>query len=427
MWEEIYLSNKTKSSPIILEEPEETIETKPKETGMSPDQVLELKSRLKEEISGISTGFQAVGFIDTSLTGRLDYKNNADSVLSNPEQEELYTSICEELISFYKDSFLDDSEILDYLGNYLLRKDCFSEYLELCETFDSHAVLPIEHEMFLSIIGRYENKIKEEFLKAIEQDVLKILYKFKNFSINRAEKDFLYDKVISGEYANLLGLVFQLFRNEFEGPRNIYPLYAKIQTQFSHLSEEEKGVFLASFKKSGQYLNIYFLLKQLESKEGVRAWLEKEKEKNGKIERHSLPEVNLSQPTQLKNRVKLLKKDNSLYFLQPFEILLLLNSTESFLIRESLLESYRKQPFSYIINRSIAVVYFFDNDFYKFLHHASLSGRFKFQAEMLYIKALVLLELGKQEEGKVILSALQTRFPRSQFLKSALDEYKLEE
>ena len=427
MWEEIFLSNRSsKKEVVILPEPPPI----PKKKEISLDEVLLFRSKIVEQLKDrVLFTFEPAYFLSVKTNHSVEFFSRVSLQISenyiplNPVLYDVFSSLCEKILQFYQYNFLDDPELLDILTNYLLFAGRLEEYKRLASDFLAKEKLPLKHYTFLVCLGSFENTLHSEIVE--ENGLIFTIYRFLYSQVLNSEKAFFYDSLLSGRFDNLLSVGFVLFQEETEGIRNIFPILSRLLQQ-DQLSLQEKDTVLSYYQSTEKYMETFFLLKKEKSQAEIKEWLEGVKNINGK-NLSILPEdiVNLNRPELLRSKFKRLKSEKKLYTLQPFEILLLLNSTESFIIRDNIDIAYSKFPYSYIINRSKAVVHFFDNEFYAFFRHSGLSGRFQFMAEMIYIKALSLIEVDRKTEGNVILYALQKKFPKSNFLKNALEEFKV--
>jgi len=181
---------------------------------------------------------------------------------------------------------------------------------------------------------------------------------------------------------------------------------------------------VASYQHTYNYLKIYFYMKKSHSKLEIETWIKAMSVMNGKDrvildlleeELKNVPEKN-----KLIQKYSLLKEHNASYLLSPFEILLLCNSTISLELGNEIAAYYEKYPQSYVANRSMAVIYFHDEDYKKFLIQIAKSGNLRFQMEVLYLKAISYRELNLEKESSKIFQALYKRFPESEILASEI-------
>ncbi|MEM7180076.1 MAG: tetratricopeptide repeat protein [Spirochaetota bacterium] len=428
MWEELTLRNKEEK----FVSPSDTLALKRKDK-INRDDLLVLKNKIRSQFDSlIQLSFQPVDFLDCSLTGmvqlRLSLPDEINSLYSpqNPIYDDILSNLCGKVLKFYEEDFVDDSDLLDILSSYFLTRNRFEDYKNIALRYLHNRSLPLKHELFLALLGIH--KVSSPFAFSLpdkSNNPLIILFKYKFAEVSFLEKNYLYDLVMTGRYENLLPLALDLVPSQI-GVRNAFPIYNRIIANFRQYSVEEKKAFIETYKSTNKYFSIYFLLKTVYPRESVKKWLEEEKEKNGKSNSWETVPVALKKSGAIRSKLKELKQKEKVFLLQPFELLLLLNSTEAFVIRDSLQAAQERFPYSYAVNRSVAILAFFDNEYFQFLHYINRSGRFQYQAEALYVKAVCLFELGKKEEGMVIFQALQKRFPQSEFLNQAIEDYSFE-
>jgi hypothetical protein len=427
MWEEIFLSNRSSKKEAVASSEPPSI---PKKKEISLEEVLLFRAKIVEQLKDrVILTFEPAHFLSVKMNHSVEFFPKVLSLVSesyiplSPVLYDTFSSLCEKILQFYQYDFHDDPTLLDILTNYLLFAGRLEEYKRLTTDFLAKDKLPIKHYTFLVCLGSIENTLHSQIVE--EAGLIFTVYRFLYSQVLNSEKAIFYDALLSGRFDNLLSVGFVLFQEETGGIRNVFPILSRILKQ-NQLSLQEKDTVLSFYKSTERYMETFFLLKKEKSRSDIKEWLESVKGINGK-KLPNLPEdiVNLNRPELLRAKFKRLKAEKKLYTLQPFEILLLLNSTEAFIIRDNIDIAYSRYPYSYIINRSKAVVHFFDNEFYSFFKHATLSGRFQFMAEMIYIKALSLIEVDRKTEGNVILYALQKKFPKSDFLKNALEEFKV--
>lgn len=337
-------------------------------------------------------------------------------------------SLIERILDFYSGSVFDDFKLLDYLSAFLLCHGRIDDYLNLTVGFIQKNLLPSQHKMLLAVL-EYNKFLGEEIhptkIQQKKPDFLFLLYKYKIGRLEEGEKRYIYDYSIYKREAEYLKLAWMLFKNNFSGMRNAQILAHRLMTDFEYYNEEEKKEFIQSYKKTHKYQKIYFLMKQKCDKEEIVDWLEKMKLYNGK--KIDAPDGNSKhlERGELTQRYNYYKKNNNLHKLSPFDLLLLLNSTESVRVKKELFTIFDEMPYSYVVNRAIAIIYFYEKNYNKFYFYLSKAGRLQYHPECIYIRALVCLELGIKEEGSAILYALQEKFPSSLLLKDALYHYKL--
>lgn len=417
-WDEIYISsnNDTTLAPI------QSIDTGfEKKSLREKTDVLELKSYWKEKSTLIK--FEAEKYLKTNLLGEIFFEPDIDlksSYFQNNIHENETELRIKKIQDFYDKNFIDDVEILDIISVYLLEEKKIADLVSICNKFLNKNSLPLKFQFFLILAGVYKNNLQNIILSGDEKLIINILYKYKYLELNQNEKNLLYDIVISEKYPNLLGVIFYLFKNEFKGIRNIFPILQLISNDYHKLSKEEKRAFVQVYQNTNQYLKTYFLMKNHFSKIEVDTWIKKINIMNGKDKKFNQTiEEKLSgvaEKDKLIKKYQILKEAHNLAVLSPFEIILLLSSNKSLELIEGLNKFYETYPYSYSGNRAIAVLHFHHEDYKKFLLQISKAGNFKFQMEVLYLKAIAYREIGMNDESKKIFQALKNKFPDSEVL-----------
>ncbi|MCB1178044.1 MAG: hypothetical protein KDK36_10735 [Leptospiraceae bacterium] len=389
------------------------------------------KNIIIENISDDFTqkGFLTEDFLSTDLSGNIRLKTGhfTDSLYPNysktPESENKILEAVDTILGIYQKNFVNDPQILEYVIPILLRQSRLTDVITLVNSFKKRNMLPLRIHIFFILVGVYENKLENLFLTGDETILVNILYKYKFHSISKLEKNRLYDMVLSRENPDLIGIVFHLFSDTFKGIRNIFPIYKSILKNFDRLEKSEKKIFLESYKETGNYLETYFLLKKVYKKKDLEQWLKQMKTINGKFvpgSENTFPGFEDQEDILVKYRN--LKKDALTHTLSPFEILVLLNTNISLQLKNEIFDSYRKLPYSYITNRAIAVVYYYETDYRKFLLHLERAGSLRNHSECIYLKAVACMEIGFKKEAKQLLLALKTAFPNARAIKESLEK-----
>ncbi|MCE9500225.1 MAG: hypothetical protein K8R21_06980, partial [Leptospira sp.] len=390
--------------------------------------------RIKEKIlknydSFLEFSFLPINFITTDLKGGISVRTEIPveawikkNDIGSERELELVHFLYEELYKSIKaSSNRIDRESLEMLCVYLLSQNRLEDFISLVEIYDRKGNLPPVISVFMGITGIAPENLETDFI-AEGNDPVFTIYKWLRSKNPELENE-LYDFVVSRKYQQLLGLVFSIYSERITGLRTVYPLYQMIIKQFSQLPEEEKKFFISKFQETHHHLIIYFLMKQVYTREQIHQHFREEMNLNGKssMEKGSsiIPELHLDQ------KYKNLREQGLTHTLGPFEILVLLNSNESYNVREDILAAFNKFPHSYIVNRSMATLNFFDRDFDSFLNFESRCGRLRFHPEMIYFRGVVCCESGFREEGKALLTSLSQKFPDSEMLKKATEEYRL--
>ncbi len=395
-------------------------------------ELLELKESLKRNLAdSYDLEFIPEKFIDTNLLGEIffkriediDFRSNYLTQATSQKEKELVSQF-EKIISYYEKEFIEDTDFLELLSTYLIQMNRLADLVAIANKYLTKGLLPLKFQIFFILTGIYENNLRNLVLAGDEKIVINILYKFKFLDVDRSEKNYLYDLVVSGAYPELLGLVFKIFKDEFKGIRNVSPIFKLITEKFESLPKEEKRLFVSAYQHTFHYFKIYFYMKKSHSSLEIETWVKAMKVMNGKDKGilDSLEEQlkDVPEKNKLTQKYALLKEHNANYLLSPFEILLLCNSTVSLELKNEISAYYEKYPHSYVANRSMAVIYFHDEDYKKFLIQIAKSGNLRFQMEVLYIKAICYRELNLEKESSKIFQALYKRFPESEILASEM-------
>lgn len=436
IWEEIDLTDSLGDTPGAGFVITESLNDSPEKKSLKfRAEILDLKVNLKANYSDkYDFSFNPENFISTNLFGQIEFQKienvklpGFEFLFSETEEAKSFRYSLDKIVDFLKKDYIDEPELLDMISAYLIKIDSLDELVSIAGKFLAKNALPLRYQIFFILIGIYENNLKNIILSGEEKIILNILYKYIYLEITKNEKNLLYDYTITRENNNLLGLVFHLFRFEFKGLRNIHPIFKIIISRFDLLTEEEAVEFLNIYSKTYSYLQIYNLMKKVYKKPQIHAWLVEMKKLNGKEEGiYNQIHNDLGSPDHpnyLTEKYSLLKEMKFTYLLSPFELLLLFNSTILLELKEGLYSFYETNPYSYAANRCIAVVYFFEGDYKKFLQYLSRSGSLKLQIESLYLKAIAYKELGMLEESKKILTALYKKFPESEVLEKAIKDF----
>lgn len=345
-------------------------------------------------------------------------------MLASSDKERQLVSDLEKIISYYEKEFIEDIDFLELVSTYLIQVNRLADLVAIANKYLTRGLLPLKFQIFFILTEIYPNNLRNLVLAGDEKIVINILYKFKFLEIDKSEKNYLYDLVVSGTNPDLLGLVFQVFKNEFKGIRNVSPIFKLISEKYTELSQEEKRLFVSSYQQTYNYFKIYFFMKKSHSKLEIETWIKAMNVMNGKDKGilYSVEEQlkDVPEKNKLTQKYSLFKEYSANYLLSPFEILLLCNSTISLELKNEIAAYYEKYPLSYVANRSMAVIYFHEEDYKKFLIQIAKSGNFRFQMEVLYLKAISYRELNLEKESSKIFQALYKRFPESEILASEM-------
>ncbi|MBP7282504.1 MAG: hypothetical protein KBA66_13065 [Leptospiraceae bacterium] len=438
IWEEISFSepsldaiNVSGEDSVFVSPPAE-IESPEKRSLKLKAELLEIKNSLKQSLrDSYDLEFIPEKYIGTNLLGEIFFKKIEEitfksNYLIQPasENDKANISKFEKIIGHFEKEFIEDIDFLELVSTYLIQRNRLADLVSIANKFLSKGILPLKFHIFFILTGIYKNDLRNIVITGDEKIVINLLYKFKFLDIDKSEKNFLYDAVISGANPDLTGIVFQLFKNELKGIRNIFPIFKLISDKFEALPKEEKRIFVNSYQQTFNYFQLYFYMKESHSHLEIETWIKAMNVMNGKdstilefIEDQlkDVPEKN-----KLIQKYTLLKEKEASYLLSPFEILLLCNSTVALELKTDISNYYEKYPMSYVANRSMSVIYFQEADYKKFLIQIAKSGNFKYQMEVLYLKAISYRELNLEKESSKIFQALHNRFPESEILASEM-------
>ncbi|MBK9501707.1 MAG: hypothetical protein IPO06_20475 [Leptospiraceae bacterium] len=438
IWEEISFSEpsiealRESSGFKAVSVPPVEVESPEKKSLKLKAELVELKESLKANLAdSYDLKFIPEKYIETNLLGEISFKRIEDIdfksnylTRASSEKEKQLVSDLEKIISYYEKEFIEDIDFLELISTYLIQVNRLADLVAIANKYLTRGLLPLKFQIFFILTEIYPNNLRNLVLAGDEKIVINILYKFKFLEIDKSEKNYLYDLVVSGTNTDLLGLVFQIFKSEFKGIRNVSPIFKLISEKYAELSPEEKRLFVSSYQQTYNYFKTYFFMKKSHSKLEIETWIKAMNVMNGKDKGilYSVEEQlkDVPEKNKLTQKYSLLKEYSANYLLSPFEILLLCNSTISLELKNEISAYYEKYPLSYVANRSMAVIYFHDEDYKKFLIQIAKSGNFRFQMEVLYLKAISYRELNLEKESSKIFQALYKRFPESEILASEM-------
>ncbi|MBK6608701.1 MAG: hypothetical protein IPG24_25275 [Leptospiraceae bacterium] len=438
IWEEISFSEpsiealRESSGFKAVSVPPVEVESPEKKSLKLKAELVELKESLKANLAdSYDLKFIPEKYIETNLLGEISFKRIEDIdfksnylTRASSEKEKQLVSDLEKIISYYEKEFIEDIDFLELISTYLIQVNRLADLVAIANKYLTRGLLPLKFQIFFILTEIYPNNLRNLVLAGDEKIVINILYKFKFLEIDKSEKNYLYDLVVSGTNTDLLGLVFQIFKSEFKGIRNVSPIFKLISEKYAELSPEEKRLFVSSYQQTYNYFKTYFFMKKSHSKLEIETWIKAMNVMNGKDKGilYSVEEQlkDVPEKNKLTQKYSLFKEYSANYLLSPFEILLLCNSTISLELKNEISAYYEKYPLSYVANRSMAVIYFHDEDYKKFLIQIAKSGNFRFQMEVLYLKAISYRELNLDKESSKIFQALYKRFPESEILASEM-------
>ncbi|MDV6234676.1 hypothetical protein CH379_003410 [Leptospira ellisii] len=392
-------------------------------------EILRLKSKILEYFSGALNRVHSPFFnARVDLFGEFRFQTDATSPFEedglSEREKNLLQIFFEELFDRALEDHQSDPEIFQVLESYLLHEQKLEEYLSLTGVFDQDLPFIVEAKQFLALFGKieYSDSLKKEGGSRFHK--YGALWKLGKLELE--DRETIYDLVVTGEEPGLLGLAWVLYKHETSGLRTVFPIERRILSALDTLVSEERESFFKAYSSRHGYLENYFVLKQIRPREYRKAWLEGEKKKNGRsVLLGSLQENILAgQDESLDKRYVLLKQNRLVYTLSPFELLILLNSTESANVEKEIGGHHEKLPDSYLTKRARLALRFFKKEYDEFLNSIGECGRFRFSPEMIYLQGLAMIEIGRTEEGIGLLESLFMRFPESEYLRLVLERYK---
>ncbi|EMJ64093.1 MULTISPECIES: hypothetical protein [Leptospira] len=421
LWPEITLSSYSEQFLIKKKKPKGPISRN--------SEIIRLKSKILEYFSGALNKIHSPFYnLRIDLLGEFRFQSD----VSSPFEEEGLSEREKNLLKIFFEELLDktleehqaDPEVFQILESFLLHEQKLDEYQELIGVYDEDLPFIVEAKQCLALMGKieYSTSLKDKGTSRFQK--YGALWKFGGLRLE--DREMIYDLVVTGEEPGLLGLAWLLFKHETAGFRTVFPIERRILTLIETFRSEEKESFFKAYSSRHGYLENYFVLKRIYPLEYRKAWLEGEKRKNGRsVLLGSLQDKILEgQDESLEKRYAILKQNRLVYTLSPFELLILLNSTESSNVQKEIGGVEKSLPDSYLTKRAKAVLYFFKKDFEEFLKSLEHCGRFRFSPEMLYLQGSALVEIGRTSEGIGLLESLLMKFPDADYLRLVLERYK---
>ncbi|WP_246050422.1 hypothetical protein [Leptospira langatensis] len=411
---------------ITLRHPDWEKKKTPSKSGSS--EILRIKTKILDHYSGsILTHLKPNECFRSDLFGKFRFHSpridwiREDGITER--EEKLLRLFFQELLDELKGDLVWDPELFFLCSAFLLCEERIQEYHELLGSFGSdlqEAKLGRRLLYFLDLIPG--EQLSTEDLSAKER----LSYHHKKDGLSPEEQNELYDLVISSQEPDLLGLAFYYFKEKKEGIRNVRVLDAMISRRIEEFEPTEIRSFLEHFDPTHSILERFFLLKKCVSRDRLSSWVAEEKKKNGREELSETLRDSIQEGTDesLFDRFNVLKSQGMSYTLRPFELLVLWNSTLAGELDAEMLSLRAKASSSYLVERAIAVQEFKDKKFAAFQERLSLTGRFQYTPELVYLKAISFLETGRVEEGVQLMESLVYKFPQSDFLRLVLDRYK---
>lgn len=391
---------------------------------LETEAVTRFKENLKNHCEEIlHLHFNPLKYLYADLFGQFHLATKIDIFQNETEitdrEKMILAQLLEELVLHCKYGSCNQDTI-ELITPYLLKEKREAELLTLVEK--NLQQINVDYKIFLDLAGIKRDSSQVNTIAPNTEIILEICYLFKYAKINIDQENILFDTVVSRENPTIFGLPYLIFKKREDHARAIQTLFTLGQEKefFLKFSQKEKERFVNDYKHEREYLNLYFLLKHVYPREIIKKWAEKEKLKSGKIIDNSIDES-----MSLAQKFEQLQSSNLVYTLHAFELLLLLNSEKAEDVKKDITEAHKRLPHSYLTNKSMAVLKFFEEEFNAFFYYLDRAGRLQYQPENLYLKALAYMETGEQQKGKKIITALQIHFPKSTVLENATSLYKI--
>jgi hypothetical protein len=412
-WEEIFLSSEGTSEVII-----EPLEKLPISSGSIEFGVLKIS---------LLDYFKSIDYIQIPLENYLTSDLAGNIILQNPifsssinNTISYSITIVDDLLKYYENNFQKDDEVVIYLCLTLIQENRRDDLNKFLLKYNSQSKLPLSLEIFLILGGVLRKELPNIILHGDEDNLLNILYKYKFFSLSKSEQILLYDSVITNEKSNLLGIVFYIYKDVLGEIRNIKPIQEIISKKFTQYDDINQKIFLDSYLKTGNYLKSYFCLKKVYSKRDLKNWTVLQKNINGKIK---LIKSNKEDSIISLINHFLEKKDITIF--SPFELYQALNDNNHKNNIISIINTlYKKNPGSYILNQARAIENFINKDYINFFKFTDKSGSFQNKSEIIYLKAICLMEIGLIIESGNLIKILLEKFPDSVEVKELYSKLK---
>ncbi|EQA36644.1 hypothetical protein LEP1GSC047_2934 [Leptospira inadai serovar Lyme str. 10] len=424
-WPEITLSRPE------TERSEAPVGTKPSPEVSAPSEVYRLKTKILENYNGsILTHLKPLDCFRSDLFGRFTFLSPRTDWIREDgiteREERLLRLFFEELLEELEGHVVWDSELFSLCSAFLLCEERLDEYKKLLNSFPEDLPEAQEGRILLFFLG-FSDSVSEKTAIPIDFGLReKLALSHKKANLDESQKFLLYDLTVSGKEPSLVGLAYHYFRFNQIGLRTIKVLDAIVVRRWNELNAEEKDLFLRDYETRHSIWDRFFLLKKFKSKDEQKSWIRSEKRKNGREElSDTLRESILGAGDEsLFERYEILREKQLVHTLRPFELLVLWNSTAASRLDSDLVDIEREYPDSYLIHRAVAVKEFKERKFEAFRERSVRTGRFQYSPEMIYLKAIALLETGEGEEGIKLLESLVYKFPDSDFLRLVLERYK---
>ncbi|EQA47074.1 hypothetical protein LEP1GSC050_0646 [Leptospira broomii serovar Hurstbridge str. 5399] len=430
------LSSQTEWPEITLSRPETenseaSVGAKIAPEVSAPSEVYRLKTKILENYNGsILTHLKPLDCFRSDLFGSFKFLSPRTDWIREDgiteREERLLRLFFEELLEELEGHVVWDSELFSLCSAFLLCEERLDEYKKLLNSFPEDLPEAKEGRILLFFLGFLDSLPEKTPIPTDFGLREKLVLSHKKGDLDEAQKFLLYDLTVSGKEPSLVGLAYHYFRFNQIGLRTVKVLDAIVVRRWNELNDEEKDLFLRDYETRHSIWDRFFLLKKFKSTDEQKSWIRLEKQKNGREELSDTLRESIigSGDESLFERYEILREKQLVHTLRPFELLVLWNSTAASRLDSDLVDIERAYPDSYLIHRAIAVKEFKERKFDAFRERSTRTGRFQYSPEMIYLKAIALLETGEGEEGIKLLESLVYKFPDSDFLRLVLERYK---
>ena len=367
-------------------------------------------------------------YIQTDLFGNIrliSFEEKYKGYFQSQRQISLLNIYLDDLLKQVKKDTSCSLNTLKILLIYVLSKNKHSEVEEiLINTLNSENYM--EEEDILAVCEIFNiYQLDEQELEKVTQIWLLLIH-YKRANIVDMEKEQILNLVLEKKYLNLLGLCFFLYQLESRHHNELLlKLDDLIYKNIKKLKKDEQDTFWNHYKKYHSIVKSFFLMKKIFPKSVIKSVIEDEKKKYGKNE--LIESLNYSEKKidrlLIQQKYENLKKQKLTYILNPFELLIVLSAFYNEL-KDDIKHAQKTIPNSYLVRRAVSILYFYQGKYKYFLKEIEYTGRFQHSPEIIYLKAVSLLEIGEIDKGGKILKFLQNQFSDSKYLEVALKKYQ---
>ena len=227
IWEEISFSEpsiealRESSGFKAVSVPSVEVESPEKKSLKLKAELVELKESLKANLAdSYDLKFIPEKYIETNLLGEISFKRIEDIefksnylMRASSDKERQLVSDLEKIISYYEKEFIEDIDFLELVSTYLIQVNRLADLVAIANKYLTRGLLPLKFQIFFILTEIYPNNLRNLVLAGDEKIVINILYKFKFLEIDKSEKNYLYDLVVSGTNPDLLNSYLKSIRN----------------------------------------------------------------------------------------------------------------------------------------------------------------------------------------------------------------------